>query len=180
VGPAAELPLPATSTAESAGAEIFPVQILRCADQADRAGLDLFTLADHPYFASRLDAYATLGAVLGRTSQITGAVTVTNLPSRPAPVLARTVTSLSALSGGRVVLGIGAGARTAGLDRLGRAEVPGRDRTARRRMGCPARRGLAEPGLPRIAAPDRQGGRVRRPGSRGDQDDLQLRRPHHR
>jgi alkanesulfonate monooxygenase SsuD/methylene tetrahydromethanopterin reductase-like flavin-dependent oxidoreductase (luciferase family) len=39
-----------------------------------------------------------------------GAVTVTSLPGRPAPVLARTVTSLSALSGGRVVLGIGAGA----------------------------------------------------------------------
>jgi Luciferase-like monooxygenase/Bacterial DNA topoisomerase IB, N-terminal domain len=36
-------------------------------------------------------------------------VTVTNLPSRPAPVLARTVTSLSALSGGRIVLGVGAG-----------------------------------------------------------------------
>ena len=33
-----------------------------------------------------------------------------NLPSRPAPVLARTLTSLSALSGGRVILGIGAGA----------------------------------------------------------------------
>ena len=37
-------------------------------------------------------------------------VTVTNLPSRPAPVLARTLTSLSTLSGGRVILGIGAGA----------------------------------------------------------------------
>jgi hypothetical protein len=36
-------------------------------------------------------------------------VTVTNLPSRPAPVLARTLTSLSALFGGRVILGIGAG-----------------------------------------------------------------------
>jgi alkanesulfonate monooxygenase SsuD/methylene tetrahydromethanopterin reductase-like flavin-dependent oxidoreductase (luciferase family) len=42
--------------------------------------------------------------------RITGMVTVTNLPSRPAPVLARTLTSLSALSGGRIILGIGAGA----------------------------------------------------------------------
>ena len=38
-------------------------------------------------------------------------MTVTNLPSRPAPVLARTLTSLSALSGGRVILGIGAATR---------------------------------------------------------------------
>jgi alkanesulfonate monooxygenase SsuD/methylene tetrahydromethanopterin reductase-like flavin-dependent oxidoreductase (luciferase family) len=35
-------------------------------------------------------------------------VAVTN-PARPAPLLARTITALSALSGGRVVLGIGAG-----------------------------------------------------------------------
>ncbi|MGH3302637.1 MAG: LLM class flavin-dependent oxidoreductase [Streptosporangiaceae bacterium] len=36
-------------------------------------------------------------------------LTVTNLPSRPAPMLARTVSSLSTLSGGRIVLGLGAG-----------------------------------------------------------------------
>lgn len=53
--------------------------------QADRDGLDLVALSDHPYFADRLDAYATLGFVLGRTMNITGAVNVTNLPSRPAP-----------------------------------------------------------------------------------------------
>jgi hypothetical protein len=56
------------------------------------------------------DAYALTGFLLGQTERITGMVTVTNLPSRPAPVLARTLTSLSALSGGRVILGIGAGA----------------------------------------------------------------------
>ncbi len=57
-----------------------------------------------------MDAYALLSFLLGRTGQIAGAVTVTSLPTRPAPVLARTITSLSALSGGRVVLRIGAGA----------------------------------------------------------------------
>jgi len=67
-------------------------------------------VADHPYFGDKLDAYALTGFLLGQTERITGMVTVTNLPSRPAPVLARTVTSLSALSGGRVILGIGAGA----------------------------------------------------------------------
>jgi len=77
---------------------------------ADREGLDLFTVADHPYFGEKLDAYALVSFLLGRTERIAGAVAVTNLPSRPAPVLARTITSLSALSGGRIVLGIGAGA----------------------------------------------------------------------
>jgi alkanesulfonate monooxygenase SsuD/methylene tetrahydromethanopterin reductase-like flavin-dependent oxidoreductase (luciferase family) len=83
---------------------------VRLVAQADQDGLDLFTVADHPYFGEKLDAYALLSFLLGRTEHISGAVTVTNLPSRPAPVLARTITSLSALSGGRVVLGIGAGA----------------------------------------------------------------------
>jgi alkanesulfonate monooxygenase SsuD/methylene tetrahydromethanopterin reductase-like flavin-dependent oxidoreductase (luciferase family) len=82
----------------------------RLAAQADRDGLDLFTVADHPYFGEKLDAYALLSFLLGRTERIAGAVTVTCLPTRPAPVLARTITSLSALSGGRIVLGIGAGA----------------------------------------------------------------------
>lgn len=59
---------------------------------------------------STANAYAVLSFALGQTERITGMVTVTNVPCRPAAVLARTVTSLSALSGGRVLLGIGAGA----------------------------------------------------------------------
>ena len=74
---------------------------VRFGTQADRDGLDLFTVADHPYFGDKLDAYALTGFLLGRTERITGMVTVTNLPSRPAPVLARTLSALSALSGGR-------------------------------------------------------------------------------
>lgn len=84
-------------------------ELLRMAQQADRDGLDLFSLSDHPYIGARLDAYATIGFILGRTQHLAGFANVTNLPTRPAPLLARTVTSLSALSGGRVVLGMGAG-----------------------------------------------------------------------
>jgi alkanesulfonate monooxygenase SsuD/methylene tetrahydromethanopterin reductase-like flavin-dependent oxidoreductase (luciferase family) len=76
---------------------------------ADEAGLDFVSLGDHPYFAERLDAYAALGFVLGATSNVTGTVICTNLLSRPAPILARTVTGLSTISRGRVVLAIGAG-----------------------------------------------------------------------
>ena len=92
---------------------------IRLGTQADRDGLDLFTVADHPYFGDKLDAYALTAFLLGRTERITGMVTVTNLPSRPAPVLARTLTSLSALSGGRVILGIGAGAIWDMITKLG-------------------------------------------------------------
>ena len=84
-------------------------ELLRLVQQADRDGLDVFSLSDHPYIGDRLDAYATVGFVLGRTERISGFANVTNLPTRPAPMLARMVTSLAALSGGRIVLGMGAG-----------------------------------------------------------------------
>ncbi|WP_435118183.1 LLM class flavin-dependent oxidoreductase [Amycolatopsis thermoflava] len=84
-------------------------ELLRMARRADADGLDLVSLSDHPYFGSRLDAYATIGFLLGNTERIAGFANVTNLPLRPPAMLARTVTTLSALSGGRVVLGMGAG-----------------------------------------------------------------------
>jgi alkanesulfonate monooxygenase SsuD/methylene tetrahydromethanopterin reductase-like flavin-dependent oxidoreductase (luciferase family) len=96
-------------------------ELLRMVQQADRDGLDVFSLSDHPYIGERLDAYASVGFLLGRTQHISGFANVTNLPTRPAPMLARTVTSLSALSGGRIVLGMGAGGR---WDRISDMGVP--------------------------------------------------------
>jgi alkanesulfonate monooxygenase SsuD/methylene tetrahydromethanopterin reductase-like flavin-dependent oxidoreductase (luciferase family) len=87
-------------------------EMLGHARLADDAGLDIVSLSDHPYFAERVDAYAALGFVLGATSKITAAVIMTNLLSRPAPILSRTVTGLSTVSRGRFIVGIGAG----GLD----------------------------------------------------------------
>lgn len=96
-------------------------QLLRMAQQADNDGLDIFSLSDHPYIGERLDAYAAIAFILGGTQRISGLANVTNLPTRPAPMLARTVTSLSALSGGRIVVGMGAG----GLwDRIAAMGVP--------------------------------------------------------
>ena len=91
------------------------------AHQADRDGLDIFSLSDHPYLGGGLDAYAAIGFILGRTQHLAGFANVTNLPTRPAAMLARTVTSLSALSGGRIVLGMGAGGR---WDRISDMGVP--------------------------------------------------------
>lgn len=103
-------------------------ELLRLAQQADRDGLDIFSLSDHPYQGATLDAYATTGFVLGRTQRLAGFVNVTNVPLRPAPILARTVTTLSSLSGGRIVLGVGAGGlwdriHDMGVPRLSAAEA---------------------------------------------------------
>ncbi|WP_234313953.1 LLM class flavin-dependent oxidoreductase [Streptomyces sp. NBRC 109706] len=96
-------------------------ELRRAVEQADRDGLDLFSLSDHPYTGENLDAYAAVGFLLGATRSITGLVNVTNLPTRPPAMLARAVTSLSALSGGRIVLGAGAGGR---WDRIADLGVP--------------------------------------------------------
>ena len=103
-------------------------ELLRMAERADRDGLDLFSLSDHPYIGARLDAYAALGFILGRTQNLAGFANVTNVPTRPPAMLARTVTSLSALSDGRVVLGMGAGGlwdriAAMGVQRLDPAEA---------------------------------------------------------
>jgi alkanesulfonate monooxygenase SsuD/methylene tetrahydromethanopterin reductase-like flavin-dependent oxidoreductase (luciferase family) len=94
-------------------------ETLRLAEQADRNGLDVFSVSDHPYVGDRLDAYATVGYILGRTERISGLANVANLPLRPAPVLARTVTSLAALSGDRIVFGLGAGGAWDHISRMG-------------------------------------------------------------
>lgn len=90
-------------------------EMLTHARVADEAGLDFVSVNDHPYFAD----YAALGFVLGATSNVSAAVIMTNLLSRPAPILARTVTGLSELSGGRVILGIGAGGMDEEIAALG-------------------------------------------------------------
>jgi alkanesulfonate monooxygenase SsuD/methylene tetrahydromethanopterin reductase-like flavin-dependent oxidoreductase (luciferase family) len=102
--------------------------VLRLAEQADRDGLDHFSTSDHPYLAERLDGYAMLGYLLGRTERIAGFVNVTNLPLRPAPMLARTASTLTAMSGNRFILGLGAGGdwdriSTLGVPRLSPAQA---------------------------------------------------------
>jgi len=96
-----------------------PDRLISDAQEADQAGLDVVTVTDHTYHGGQLDAYAALGFVLGATTRVSGVVTVTNLPCRPMPMLARTVSALSALSAGRIALGIGAGALWDEIVKLG-------------------------------------------------------------
>ena len=107
------------SLGDWSGAYVLRVdEVVRRVVRADADGLDLFTVADHPYFGSRLDAYTVVGFGLGRTERITGVVSVTNAV-RPPILLARTLGSLAELSGGRVIFGIGAGAIWDHIEGLG-------------------------------------------------------------
>ena len=84
--------------------------VVELAQLAEVSGLDLVTFQDHPYQPRFLDTWTLLSNVAARTSSVRLAPNVANLPLRPPAVLARSVASLDILSGGRVELGLGAGA----------------------------------------------------------------------
>ncbi|MEU1590422.1 LLM class flavin-dependent oxidoreductase [Micromonospora sp. NPDC005710] len=93
---------------------------------AEQVGLDLVTFQDHPYQPAFLDTWTLLSFVAARTSRVQLAANVTNLPLRPPAVLARSVASLDLLSGGRISLGLGAGAFWDAIEAMGgRRLTPG-------------------------------------------------------
>jgi hemerythrin-like domain-containing protein len=93
--------------------------VVELATIADRAGLDLVTFQDHPYQARFLDTWTLLSFVAARTSRVRLSTNVLNLPLRDPAILARAAASLDILSGGRVELGLGAGAFWDGIDAMG-------------------------------------------------------------
>ena len=101
--------------------------LLELSAVAEVSGLDLVTVQDHPYQARHLDAWTLLSVIAARTTTLRVAPNVANLPLRNPVVLARSVASLDVLSGGRVDLGIGAGAFWDGIEAAGgRRLTPGR------------------------------------------------------
>jgi alkanesulfonate monooxygenase SsuD/methylene tetrahydromethanopterin reductase-like flavin-dependent oxidoreductase (luciferase family) len=86
---------------------------------ADRAGLDLIGVQDHPYQRRFFDTWTLLAYVAGRTERVALLPDVINLPLRQPAVLAKSAASLDVLSGGRVELGIGAGAFWEGVEAMG-------------------------------------------------------------
>jgi alkanesulfonate monooxygenase SsuD/methylene tetrahydromethanopterin reductase-like flavin-dependent oxidoreductase (luciferase family) len=77
---------------------------------AERAGLDVIGIQDHPYQRRYLDALALIGDLLARTERLTVFPDVASLPLRPPATLAKTAATLDLLSDGRFELGLGAGA----------------------------------------------------------------------
>ncbi len=93
---------------------------------ADRAGLDLVTLQDHPYQPAFHDTWTLLSYIASRTERVHLAPNVLNLPLRQPAVVARAAASLDLLSGGRFELGIGSGAFWDALAAMGgRRLTPG-------------------------------------------------------
>lgn len=93
--------------------------LLDAARTADRLGLDLLGIQDHPYAASQVDTWTLLSAIGSVTERITLFPDVACLPLRPPAVLANAAATLDLLTGGRVELGLGAGGFFEGITAMG-------------------------------------------------------------
>jgi F420-dependent oxidoreductase-like protein len=97
-------------------AELFPTVVAQ-AREAEDAGFDAVFVMDHLYQLPglgspdqpMLECYATLAALAASTSRIQLSSLVTGNTYRNPALLAKIVTTLDVISGGRAVLGIGAG-----------------------------------------------------------------------
>lgn len=83
---------------------------VRIAKAAARAGLDLVGIQDHPYQRRFFDTWTLISTLVPMTERIRFFPDVANLPLRPPAMLAKAAASLDVISGGRVEIGLGAGA----------------------------------------------------------------------
>src|SRR3984893_6555501 len=91
-------------------------RVVEQARAAEAAGFDLVTVMDHFYQIAgigpeedpMLEGYTTLGALSASTSRVRLATLVTGVTYRNPALLAKLVTTLDVISGGRAMLGIGA------------------------------------------------------------------------
>ena len=111
--PAVELGIFVTPSAEHAEATI------EACLAADTAGLDLVAVQDHPYQRRFFETWTLLSYLAGRTERVRLVPDVANLPLRLPTMTAKAAASLDVLSGGRVELGIGAGAFWEAVEAMG-------------------------------------------------------------
>jgi F420-dependent oxidoreductase-like protein len=93
----------------------------------EAAGFDTIAVADHVWLdpimggpvANHVEAYTTLGFIAAHTERVRLLAMATAASYRPAGLLAKVVTTLDVLSGGRAMLGIGSGDFAEEADGLG-------------------------------------------------------------
>jgi F420-dependent oxidoreductase-like protein len=98
------------------GAATLGSDLARIADGADAAGIDRLSVMDHlwqipnvgPVDHDMLEAYTALGFLAAHSSRVKLLTLVTGVTYRDPGLLAKAVTTLDVLSGGRAMLGLGA------------------------------------------------------------------------
>ncbi|MEW2382892.1 LLM class flavin-dependent oxidoreductase [Micromonospora sp. NPDC047707] len=86
---------------------------------ATEGGFDLLAVQDHPYQPGHLDTWTMITHLAARTDRISFLTDVADLQLRPPTMLAKSAASLSVLTGGRIVLGVGGGASADAIAAMG-------------------------------------------------------------
>src|SRR3954471_2200629 len=86
---------------------------------AERSGLDLVGIQDHPYQRRFLDTWSLMAFLAARTERIRFFPDVANLPLHQPAVMAKAAATIDLLSDGRFELGLGAGAFWEGIAAMG-------------------------------------------------------------
>lgn len=86
---------------------------------ADRSGLELLGIQDHPYQRRFVDTWMLMATLLAEAERIRVFPDVANLPLRLPAMIAKAAASLDRLSGGRFELGLGSGAFWEGITAMG-------------------------------------------------------------
>lgn len=105
-------------------------ELVQLARLADDLGLDLIGIQDHPYQRSFFDTWTLLTAIAVQTQRVRVFPDVANLPLRPPAVLAKAAASLDVMTGGRLEMGLGAGAFREGIAAMGGTTREPRDAVA--------------------------------------------------
>ncbi|HYK98699.1 MAG TPA: TIGR03560 family F420-dependent LLM class oxidoreductase [Candidatus Acidoferrales bacterium] len=112
-----KLGLNIASTSWDGGPRRLGAKLVEIAQAAEAAGFDLISVPDHVWQhplmggaeQSELEAYTTLAYIAAHTRTVRLLSLATAATYRPPGLLAKIVTTLDVLSGGRAMLGIGAG-----------------------------------------------------------------------
>jgi alkanesulfonate monooxygenase SsuD/methylene tetrahydromethanopterin reductase-like flavin-dependent oxidoreductase (luciferase family) len=104
-------------TSWEGGAPHLGARLRDVVQAAEVAGFDMIAVADHVWLhpimggplQNHVEAYTTLGFIAAHTEHVRLMAMATAASYRPAGLLAKIVTTLDVLSGGRAMLGIGSG-----------------------------------------------------------------------
>jgi alkanesulfonate monooxygenase SsuD/methylene tetrahydromethanopterin reductase-like flavin-dependent oxidoreductase (luciferase family) len=96
-----------------------PERVERLVRAAERSGLDLIGIQDHPYQRRFYDTWTLIAYLAARTERVRFFPDVANLPLRPPAMLAKAAASLDVLTRGRVEIGLGAGAFWEAIEAMG-------------------------------------------------------------
>lgn len=121
------------------GAGSLRTRLAEIAQRAEQAGFVRLSVMDHvwqiehlgPPEHDMLEAYTTLGYLAGKTETVQLLTVVTSVVYREPGLLAKAVSTLDVLSGGRAMLGIGAGWNEAEARGLGLFFAPTAERFER-------------------------------------------------